>query len=181
MSPDPDLVLQFWFEHTQPAAWWRKDPDFDTLIRQRFGALHAQAARCELQGWRDTPAGRLAEVIVLDQFSRNLWRDSPLAFAQDAQALALAQEAVRAQADEALLPVQRSFLYMPFMHSESALIHQQSLALFSRLDIGANLDSARRHRDIILRFGRYPHRNVALGRVSTPQELLFLQQPGSSF
>lgn len=181
MTDTIDAVLQFWFEATAPAAWWRKDPAFDALIRQRFAALHAQAARCELWAWRATPAGRLAEIIVLDQFSRNLLRDTPGAFAQDPQALVLAQEAVRLKADEDLPPVQRSFLYLPFVHSESAVVHGEALALFTRLGLAPNLASAKRHRDIILRFGRYPHRNALLGRVSTPQELDFLQQPGSSF
>jgi uncharacterized protein (DUF924 family) len=181
MTPTADDVLQFWFEHLPPASWWRKSPALDAEIGRRFGALHAQAARAELAHWRDSPPGRLAEVIVLDQFSRNLWRDSPTAFAQDTMALILAQEAVRQGADAVLPVVQRSFLYMPYMHSESVLIQAQSLALFGGLGLPANLDSAQRHHDIVARFGRYPHRNAVLGRTSTAEELLFLQQPGSSF
>jgi uncharacterized protein (DUF924 family) len=176
-----DDILRFWFEETAPAAWWRKDPEFDAQLGHRFAAVLARAACCELQGWRSTPAGRLAEVIVLDQFSRNIHRDTPAAFAQDPLALALAQEAIAAQADLALSPVQRSFFYMPFMHSESALIHEQALDLFTRLGQDSNLVFEQRHREIILRFGRYPHRNQILGRTSTAQELLFLAQPGSGF
>ena len=174
-------VLQFWFEDIKPAQWWKKDPQFDELIAQRFGELHARAGRCELYEWRDSARGRLAEIIVLDQFSRNIHRDSGLAFANDPLALALAQEAVRAGADTELSAEQRVFLYLPFMHSESLLIHRIALQLFERNGLASNLDFERRHMAIIERFGRYPHRNGLLGRESTPEELEFLQQPGSSF
>ena len=174
-------VIRFWFEQSSPAQWWSRDSAFDRLIAQRFGATHAQATRCELHTWRATPLGRLAEVIVLDQFSRNLHRDSALAFANDAQALALAQEAIRQGADAQLEPVQCTFLYLPFMHSESLAIHAIALELFTRNAIAENLDFERRHLHIIERFGRYPHRNAALGRESSAEELAFLQQPGSSF
>lgn len=173
-------ILQFWFTEIQPAQHWKKDPAFDQLIAERFGDIHAQAARCELFNWRATPEGRLAEIIVLDQFSRNIYRDQPGAFAQDPLALALAQEAVALGADQALPPAQRGFLYMPYMHSESLLIHDQALPLFESLNNG-QLDFEIKHRDIIVRFGRYPHRNAILGRESTPEELAFLKQPGSSF
>ncbi|AVP56406.1 DUF924 family protein [Pulveribacter suum] len=177
----PDTVLHFWFDETPPARRFQRDDAFDAQIRQRFGALQASAAQGELWGWRATPAGRLAEVIVLDQFSRNLWRGSPNAFAHDGMALALAQEAVAAGLDQLLAPEQRSFLYMPYMHSESRRVQRESLRLFTALGRAENLDFARRHADIVERFGRYPHRNAALGRDSTAEELAFLQQPGSSF
>ncbi|HEY5993634.1 MAG TPA: DUF924 family protein [Gallionellaceae bacterium] len=174
-------VLKFWFEEAEPAQWWKKDEAFDRLIGARFSALHAQAARCELFAWRKEARGRLAEIIVLDQFSRNLFRGLPGSFAQDALALALAQEAVAAGADAALNPAERSFLYMPYMHSESLKIHEVALELFRANGIPGSLDYELRHQAIIARFGRYPHRNGVLGRASTPEEIEFLRQPGSSF
>jgi uncharacterized protein (DUF924 family) len=174
-------VLAFWFEETAPRQWWTRDAAFDAVIAARFGALHEAASRCELWAWRQTPEGRLAEVIVLDQFSRNLHRDDPLAFACDPLALALSQEAV-ARGDDLALPIERrAFLYMPCMHSESRVIHAQAERLFSAPGLEENLRSARQHRAIIERFGRYPHRNAVLCRLSTDEELAFLQGPGSSF
>lgn len=189
-SKEPDInpmqpsdIIDFWFQSIKPAQWWAKDRALDELIAQRFGAVHTAAARCELHSWRSTAAGRLAEVIVLDQFSRNLFRDSALAFAQDPLALALAQEAVATGADAELSPVQRAFLYMPYMHSESLAIHEMAVELFRRNGIDGNLQSELRHKNIIERFGRYPHRNAVLGRVSTPAEIAFLRlrEPNSRF
>jgi uncharacterized protein (DUF924 family) len=177
----PDAVLQFWFDETAPRLWFAKSEDFDRAIAARFGALHAAAERCELAAWRATPAGRLAEVIVLDQFSRNLYRDQPRAFASDPLALALAQEAVAAGADLALPVVRRCFFYLPYMHSESALIHADAVRLFSVPGLEDNLKFEHLHRAIIDRFGRYPHRNAALGRASTAEEIEFLTTPGSAF
>jgi uncharacterized protein (DUF924 family) len=174
-------VIDFWFRETPPARWFTKDPDFDRLIRTRFQGLHAAAARGELWAWRGWPEGRLAEIIVLDQFSRNIHRDSPLAFAQDAVALVLAQEAVSAGADRDFDPPRKAFLYMPFMHSESPLIHARAVELFSAPGLESNLDYELQHRAIIRRFGRYPHRNAVLGRTSTAEESAFLDEPGSSF
>ncbi len=176
----PHQILQFWFEEIQPQQWWKVDPAFDAQLQQRFGALWQQAAAGELAGWRSTPQGRLAEIIVLDQFSRNLGRNTPAAFAQDGMALVLAQEALAAHALPQLSEAQRPFLLMPYMHSESARIHQQAEALF-KIWAPANYDFELRHKAIIDRFGRYPHRNQILGRSSSPEELAFLQQPGSSF
>ena len=176
-----DEVLAFWFEEVRPEQWWAVDPAFDARVRARFGALLARAAAGELWAWRDTPGGRLAEVITLDQFPRNIHRGTPGAFACDPMALALAQEAVRAGALAALSPVQRSFLLLPYMHSESAAVHVQAEALYRAHAPANNLDFELRHKAIIDRFGRYPHRNAVLGRASTPEELDFLQQPGSSF
>lgn len=174
-------ILKFWFEEIDPSQWWAKDDEFDRALGERFSGVYASAVRCELFGWRASPRGRLAEIIVLDQFSRNMFRGSPLAFAQDALALALAQEAVSAGADAALSAAERSFLYMPFMHSESLLIHEVALDLFRRNGNEANLNFEIRHKNIIGQFGRYPHRNSILGRVSTEAEIEFLKQPGSSF
>ena len=154
---------------------------FDDLIRARFGALHAQARRCELFGWRATPAGRLAEVIVLDQFARNIHRGTPEAFSADALALALAQEAVAAGADLALPAEQRAFFYMPYMHSESAAIHAVAEPLMQARAPAHTHDFELKHKAIVDRFGRYPHRNAILGRASTAEEIEFLKQPGSSF
>lgn len=177
-----DDVLTFWFQDIQPRQWWVVDPDFDALLRDRFGDLLHRAAAGELFSWRATAAGRLAEIIVLDQFSRNIHRHTPQAFAQDGMALVLSQEAVAAGAlAELAEPMERAFLLMPYMHSESPLIHTQAEPLFQEHTPADNLDFERRHRAIIDRFGRYPHRNAILGRPSTPEEIEFLKQPGSSF
>jgi uncharacterized protein (DUF924 family) len=177
----PDAVLRFWFEEIQPAQWWAKSAEFDRLIAARFQALLAAAGRGELDGWRASPSGRLAEILVLDQFSRNIFRDRPQAFAQDGMALALAQTAVALGADRALEPKRRVFLYLPYMHSESPVIHRVAVGLFAQPGMEANLDFELRHQAIIERFGRYPHRNAALGRESTAEEIEFLKTPGSGF
>lgn len=177
----PDDILRFWFDEIAPAQWWKVDPAFDAAIAQRFGALHAAAVQGELFEWRKDADGRLAEVIVLDQFSRNIHRGTPGAFAADPMALALAQEAVAGGYDLRLAPERRVFLYMPCMHSESRRVHEEAERLFTALGIQDNLDFERRHRAIIERFGRYPHRNAILGRTSSAEELAFLQTPGSSF
>ncbi len=174
-------ILNFWFNELSPAQWWVKDKNLDQEIAHRFGALHTQAARCELFAWRSSAKGRLAEIIILDQFSRNIYRDQPQSFANDPLALVLAQEALAQQADKTLSPTERSFLYLPFMHSESAEIHKVAVMLYSTPGLEDNLDFERKHKHIIDRFGRYPHRNNILGRESTPDEIEFLQQPGSNF
>ena len=174
-------VLAFWFDELEPKQHFAKSETLDARIAERFGAIHAAAARGELFGWRDSARGRLAEIIVLDQFSRNLFRDDPQAFACDAMALVLAQELVQ-RGDDADLPVAwRAFAYMPYMHSESPLIHAQALQLFGQDGLEYNLKFEKSHKAIIDRFGRYPHRNAALGRTSTDEEKAFLKQPGSSF
>jgi uncharacterized protein (DUF924 family) len=174
-------ILDFWFVETPPARWWKVDPEFDALVRARFLDTLVQAAAGELHGWRDTARGRLAEVIVLDQFPRNIHRGTPAAFAQDPMALALAQEAVRAGALAELAPVERSFLLLPYMHSESAAIHVVAESLYREHAPRENFEFELRHKAIIDRFGRYPHRNLILGRDSTPEEAAFLTEPGSSF
>lgn len=176
-----DDVLSFWFDEIEPSKWWVKDADFDSLIADKFLALHAQANRCELFEWRKTARGRLAEIIVLDQFSRNIFRDSAKAFLSDSLALALSQEAISLGKHNELNEIERSFIYMPYMHSESLSIHDVALELYKSNGIQSNLDFEIKHRDIILKFGRYPHRNSILERVSTLEEAEFLKQPGSSF
>lgn len=174
-------ILRFWFEEAGPKAWWKPDSAFDETIRRRFAAIHERAILGELFAWRAEPKGRLAEIIVLDQFSRNLFRDSARAFAQDLAALVLAQEAVAAKAHLSLEPVQRAFLLLPYMHSESREIHRVAERLFREFAPSENYDFELRHKVIVDRFGRYPHRNELLGRASTAEELEFLGQPGSSF
>ncbi|MBL4794174.1 MAG: DUF924 domain-containing protein [Pseudomonadales bacterium] len=174
-------VISFWFEEVEPKKWWVKDKSFDQEIRKRFMPIHSKAIRCELYDWRKEPLGRLAEIIVLDQFTRNIFRGSPISYAFDALALALSQEAIHTKADEGLSQNQKSFLYMPFMHSESAEIHSKAVELFSAKGLENNLEFENSHKVIIDRFGRYPHRNAVLGRRSTEEEEEFLKQPGSSF
>lgn len=174
-------LLNFWFHEIDREHWWKKDAAFDQQIVRDYGDLHKRASRCELFKWRETARGCLAEIIVLDQFSRHIHRDTPLAFANDPLALALAQQAVATGADRELSAVERNFLYFPYMHSESPLIHQQAVVLYEQNGLAENLDFELRHKVIIDRFGRYPHRNSILNRASTEEELEFLKQPGSSF
>lgn len=180
MQYNPQTVLDFWFAKDNKAFWFVKDFQFDRQIRIRFLSLwHAAAG--ELFAWRETPAGRLAEIIVLDRFFRNLFRNSATAFAQDAVALVPAQEAIN-QPETAKLPgEQRQFILMPFMHSESAFIHAYAIPLFAALNMAEMTAFAGRHQMIIERFGRYPHRNAILNRESSAEEIAFLQQPGSVF
>jgi uncharacterized protein (DUF924 family) len=174
-------VLDFWFREIEPKQWWAVDPAFDAWLKDRFLPVLGQAARGELFTWRVTPKGRLAEVIVLDQFSRNIYRNTPGAFLQDPMALALSQEAVTAGALDHLDPTERAFLLMPYMHSESAAVHVEAEQLFKEWAPDGNYEFELRHKAIIDRFGRYPHRNKILGRASTPEEEEFLKQPGSGF
>jgi len=181
-------VLRFWFGAERGKAraeWFRKDERFDGEIRDRFGALHERASRRELDGWRAQPDSMLALVVVLDQFSRNLQRGDARAFAQDAYALECAKEAVARGDDRRALPVERQFLYLPFEHSENLADQDRGVELMRTLDDFEETrgisDWAERHRVIIRRFGRFPHRNAALGRASTAEEIEFLKQPGSGF
>jgi uncharacterized protein (DUF924 family) len=194
-SPGAAAVLDFWFlpagtpghDEFRP-AWFRKDAAFDAAIHERFGALVDQALAGGLREWEADAAGSLARILLLDQFPRNLFRDTARAFAGDAQALELAQRLVAGGQDKNLPPIRRCFVFMPFEHSESLLDQERAVALFAGLRREAQTpafestyDYAVRHRDIIERFGRFPHRNAALGRVSTAAELDFLAQPGSGF
>ncbi|MAK90614.1 MAG: hypothetical protein CMI13_05180 [Oleibacter sp.] len=181
VSDSAQDVLDFWFSELKPKQWWVKDTQLDQQIATRFGHVHQQAHNGALKHWRTTPSGRLAEIIVLDQFSRNIFREKPQAFACDEMALLLAREAVEKGADQPLPVQQRAFMYMPFMHSESLDAHKQALTLFAQPGLEANLASEHKHLAILQRFGRYPHRNKILGRESTAEETEFLTQPGSSF
>ena len=178
---DTQDIIQFWFHELSDKQRFAKDSALDSQIRERFGSTLHAAVLGELFGWRLTPQGRLAEIVVLDQFSRNIYRDSREAFAQDPQALALAQELVASDQDQNLCAEQRSFAYMPYMHSESLLVHEEAVRLFAQPGMEASLAFEMRHKAIIERFGRYPHRNAALGRTSTAAEQAFLAEPGSSF
>ena len=183
-------VLAFWFGEP-PAAqprgeWFRKDPAFDALISTHFGAAIEAALIGGFQDWDASPSGALARIVLLDQFTRNSFRDTPRAFAGDALALAAAQALVASGADQQLQPLQRWFAYLPFEHAESHEMQRESLRLFGALAAAEpNMADAQlyaqKHADIIERFGRYPHRNAVLGRVSTSEEEAFLRQPGSSF
>ena len=187
-------VLDFWFgapgsaAHGQPQrAWFVKNDDFDATIRARFGAAIDAALAGGLREWDDEgPQGVLARILVLDQFTRNAHRDTPRSFEGDALALAAARQLVDSGADKALAPLQRAFVYMPFEHAEDAYMQERAVELFSVLaaeypGFDDMLDYAHRHRGVIARFGRFPHRNAILGRASTPEEAAFLRQPGSRF
>ena len=174
-------VLDFWFKTLSPKDWWTKSDELDLQIKEKFLATHTSAIKGELGPWRETPDGRLAEVIVLDQFSRNIYRDDPRSFAYDGMALILAQEAIRVGDDLKLDLSRRSFIYMPHMHSESLLIHNDAVELFSASNLKDNLNFELAHKEIIEKFGRYPHRNNILGRASSTHEIEFLKGPNSSF
>jgi uncharacterized protein (DUF924 family) len=189
----PQDVLRFWFappgdpEHLRTRdVWFRKDEAFDAQIRERFGPAIDAAIDGRLAGWAATPEGALAQVIVLDQFTRNAFRGTARAFAGDARALAAAQAMVASGVDRSLVGVQRQFVYLPFEHAEDIACQREALRLFAQLEADepalAGLSRwAQAHHDIVERFGRFPHRNAALARTSTPEEIEFLQQPGSSF
>jgi uncharacterized protein (DUF924 family) len=175
-------LLDFWFNEANSKKWFVKSLDFDQELTDRFTDILKQAAAAELYTWRSSIHGRLAEIIVLDQLSRNIYRNTPAAFSQDAMALALAQEAVAAGIlQELKLLDERRFILMPYMHSESRLIHQQAEQLFKQHTNEETYGFEIRHKVIIDRFARYPHRNEILGRTSTDEEIEFLKQPGSSF
>lgn len=189
-----DDVLEFWFPRDRERAnklWWGKDATLDAEIRERFGPTLAAARAGLLDEWAATARGRLALIIVLDQFSRNIHRGSPDSFAADAQARALTKDGLALGHDRELELLERLFFYLPLEHSESLDDQQQCVALMQSLadiagearqqEVAFYVDYAIQHRDIIARFGRFPHRNAVLGRASTDEELAFLQQPGSSF
>jgi len=190
---EAQAVLDFWFGlagsaefGTQRKAWFTKDAAFDALIAQRFGASIEQGLRGELDAWAATATGALARILLLDQFTRNAFRGDRRAFAGDAQALAGASAMVGARLDEQLPPVLRAFVYVPFEHAEGMAMQDEAVRLFTRLasaapELASMLDYAHRHRAVIERFGRFPHRNAALGRQSTAEETAFLAQPGSGF
>lgn len=175
---NPNAVLKFWFEEIKPEKWFKKDPRFDETLKIKFSDALKSAAKGELFSWRSTVQGRLAEIIVLDQFSRNIYRDHADAFKSDAMALTLSQEFAKLDLTS-LTPMMRCFGYMPHMHSESKLIQAESVRLFTELGIEDNLKFAIAHKKVIDQFGRFPHRNAVLGRPSTDRELEFLKtNPG---
>jgi len=195
-----DDILDFWFgpldEHgcadsRHAARWWKKDAAFDDEIRRRFGGLHRAIAASELDEWLTDPRGRLAQIVALDQFSRNMFRDSPAMFAGDARALELARQGFERGDDRALGLDERLFMLMPLVHSEEIANQDRAVQLVTALcdaapasareRSAAALRFAEMHRDIVRRFGRFPHRNALLGRASTEEEIAFLQQPGSRF
>jgi uncharacterized protein (DUF924 family) len=197
---DPEVILGFWFgalddlgranDATQ-ARWWSKDPAFDEQIRQRFEQTHAAVARGERDEWLLTPRGRLAYITVLDQFSRNMFRDTAGMFATDSLALRAALTGIDAGMHRQLVLDERGVFYMPLMHSEDLATQERCIALFqelanevsgsARASMLSRVGFAERHRDIVKKFGRFPHRNAILGRASTPDEQDFLAGPGSSF
>jgi uncharacterized protein (DUF924 family) len=168
-----EQILRYWFEELQPEAWFRKDERVDAAIRERFGALYDELARIRPQQLI-APLDCVAAVIALDQFPRNMFRGSSRAFATDALALAISQQAIAAELDEQLTRHQRLFLYMPFQHAEDRAVQARAIELFTQLGERENLEYAHKHKDVIDRFGRFPHRNEALGRASTPEELQFI-------
>lgn len=174
-------VIQFWFHEVSPDMHFAKSAEFDQKIRLRFLSAYEDIVAGKTAGWRKTPEGRLAEIIVLDQFARNMFRETPKAFAADELALKLAQEAVAAGDDLKLTIEQRSFIYMPYMHSEKLSAHEEALKLFAQPGLEGNLKYEILHKRIIDRFGRYPHRNKILNRTSTPEEIEFLKEKNSSF
>ena len=193
-------VLEFWFgacgpdgaiDPTRRRMWFKDGKLHDAEIRSRFGELHARASRGALDEWAKTARGRLALIVILDQFSRHIHRGTPQAFAQDQAAQRLALAGINDDVDLQLAPAQRAFFYLPFEHAEDLSLQERGVRRHERLvaavtdewrkDYESFLDFQQRHRDIIKRFGRFPHRNSILGRPSTPEEIEFLQQPGSSF
>lgn len=183
MTPQTADVLDFWFgpQDAARAEWFRKDESFDAVIRLRFGAQVERALAGGLLEWEATPEGALARVLLLDQFTRNIFRGTARAFAGDALALEAARAMVARGDDAKLPPLRRVFVYLPFEHSEDPAMQRESLRLFGELGLGGFLDYARRHAEVIERFGRFPHRNAVLGRDSTAEEIEFLKQPGSGF
>jgi len=186
-------VLDFWFGApgsnefgSARKAWFMKDAAFDAAIRERFGALVERALRGELEAWGDEPRSSLAQILLLDQFTRNAFRGSARSFAGDARALAAASRMVGSRQDEALAPFMRAFVYLPFEHAEGLAMQDEAIRLFTKLvseapELADMLDYAHRHREVIERFGRFPHRNEILGRLSTAEEIAFIQRPGSGF
>ena len=176
----PDAVLDFWFSTRAQPLWFARNAEFDAQVRARLGAAFALACEGRLEGWAETPRGLLALVVLLDQVPRNLHRGGAQAFATDARALALAEAGLARGFDATLAPAERQFLYMPFMHAEDSAAQARSVALFEALAYEDAADYARQHRDVIRRFGRFPGRNAALGRPSTPAEEAFLAEENKS-
>ncbi|HVS13519.1 MAG TPA: DUF924 family protein [Thermoanaerobaculia bacterium] len=200
LAAEARAVLDYWFgpldadglaSAEKRERWWRKDPAFDAEIRERFGGLWERAARGELDGWSASADGSLALIVVLDQLPRNMFRDRPEMFATDPRARTVVLAGIESGLDRALVSDRAVFFYMPLMHGESRIDQHLGMRLYDELVerspagardvLSGNLDFMRRHFEIVDRFGRFPHRNAVLGRESTPEEVAFLEQPGSSF
>lgn len=179
---DLSEILNFWFADGMAERWFKLDPAFDALVRKKLGAAHEQAARGAFDGWQESGAGTVALCILLDQVPRNIFRNTARAFATDGQALAVARHALAKNLDRDLPQIHRFFLYLPLEHSEDLPDQHDCCSLMADLDeLPDKQKYARQHRDVITRFGRFPHRNAILGRESTAEECEFLEQPGSSF
>lgn len=174
-------ILDFWFEELTPKQWFKPDEALDLKMTEKYIALHSSVTAGEFSYWRNDPLGRLAEVLVIDQFSRNIYRDDPKSFIYDPMSLVLAQECIRGEYHRHFSPLQKQFLYMPFMHSESDVIHNTALLLFSEPGLEESLDYELKHKEVIERFGRFPHRNIVVGRQSTAEENEYLKSNGSIF
>ncbi len=172
-------VLNFWFQQLTPEQHFIKNDSLDLKMVEKFIIIHSEAVAGELSGWRDEPEGRLAEIILIDQFSRNIYRDEPKAYTNDSMALALAQEAIRLGIQKNFSADYKQFLYMPFMHSESKVIHETAVKLFSEPGLESSLPYEIEHKKIIDQFGRYPERNAILGRTNTPEENDYLLEKNS--
>jgi len=177
---DYTSVYNFWFNELTPKQWFEKSEKLDKEIEAKFLVLHKESVAGELTSWRENHQGTLSEIILLDQFSRNIFRDKKEAFQFDDLALSIAKEAIERKQDLKLSTVERSFLYMPFMHSESLDVHEEAVILFNTPGLESNYKFELEHKAIIEKFGRYPHRNKILGRESSPKEIDFLDQPSSS-
>ena len=182
MHKQAHSITHFWFEECTPQDWFKKNPEFDLNIKERFGEWTEKALLGQIDSWAAEPTPRLALILLLDQFTRNIYRDTPRAFSGDEMALALTLRAIdEGQLDAEESQTKRQFLLMPMMHSEELEIQEQSLPLFRQHTSEMVYDYAVRHRDIVKRFGHFPHRNALLGRPSTAEEISFLEEPGSSF
>lgn len=179
--PTAQAVLDFWFDPVHTPFWFAKSDEFDQAIKDRFAPLITPAIKGEFWQWRTDSYGRLAEILILDQFTRNIHRNTPKAFMGDDVAVVLAQEAIIQTGFDTLPQALQKFTAIPLMHSENLAIHKQAVAIFEKIGDELTLDFEYQHQAIIERFGRYPHRNAILGRTSTPDEMAFLALPNSSF
>jgi uncharacterized protein (DUF924 family) len=180
-GPAPEDIIRFWFSSETRSRWFEASEAFDAEVRERFGTLSESASCGELDDWARTPEGSLALLLLLDQVPRNIYRHTARAFRSDEKALALAKNAVSAGFDRSFGKHERLFFYLPFEHAEDRAAQDASVRLFEALGDDEYTDYARRHRDVIYRFGRFPHRNEQLGRTSTEAEIEYLRQPGSRF
>ena len=181
MQITPEDILKFWFEECEQKHWWVKDPAFDAMVRDRFGALVEQAASGKLDHWLETADGSRALIILLDQFTRNIFRGSAKVFEADEKARAIARHALENGFDDGLNRHEKNFLYLPFEHSEDLGDQEESCRLIAAAGSEGYLKFAHAHKDIIAKFGRFPHRNKTLGRTNTPEEEEYLSKPGSGF